>query len=70
MAHSKLYRNFIILQEDERGYSSSDDKALSGYAKVEAKGDKCKVSFYAQNLKKMNAIPWYLYAVRKISNSL
>ena len=51
LAHNKLYRNFIILQEDERGYSHSNDKALSGYAKVEAKGDKCKVSFYAQNLK-------------------
>jgi hypothetical protein len=51
LAHNKLYRNFIILQEDERGYSHSNDKALSGYAKIEAKGDKCKVSFYAQNLK-------------------
>ncbi|EKQ56015.1 MULTISPECIES: hypothetical protein [unclassified Clostridium] len=51
MAHNKLYRNFIILQEDERGYSNSSDKTLSGYAKVEAKGDKCKVSFYAQNLR-------------------
>jgi hypothetical protein len=51
LAHNKLYRNFIILQEDERGYSHSNDKALSGYAKVEAKGDKCKISFYAQNLK-------------------
>ena len=51
MAHNKLYRNFIILQEDERGYSHSNDKVLSGYAKVEAKGDKCKISFYAQNLK-------------------
>lgn len=51
LSHNKLYRNFIILQEYERGYSTSKDKALSGYAKVEAKGDKCKVSFYAQNLK-------------------
>jgi hypothetical protein len=51
LAHNKLYRNFIILQEDERGYSHSNDKALSGYAKVEAKGDKCKISFYAQNLR-------------------
>ncbi len=51
MAHNKLYRNFIILQEDERGSSHSNDKALSGYAKIEAKGDKCKISFYAQNLK-------------------
>ncbi|MBE6071999.1 MAG: hypothetical protein E7208_08585 [Clostridium butyricum] len=52
MSHNKLYRNFIILQEDERGYSSESEKALSGYAKVEAKGDKCKISFYAQNLRK------------------
>lgn len=50
MAHNKLYRNFIILQEDERGHSTND-KILSGYAKVEAKGDKCRISFYAQNLK-------------------
>lgn len=65
MAHSKLYRNFIILQEDERGYSSSDDKALSGYAKVEAKGDKCKVSFYAQNLKKDERYSMVLICCKK-----
>lgn len=51
MAHNKLYRNFIILQQDERISSESAEKALSGYAKVEAKGDKCRISFYAQNLK-------------------
>ncbi len=51
MAHSKLYRNFIILQEDERSKNPSD-KALSGYAKIESKGDKCKITFYTQNLKK------------------
>ncbi|GIM29033.1 membrane protein [Clostridium polyendosporum] len=52
MSHGKLYRSFIILQEDERGYSVSGDKPLSGYAKIEAKNDKCKISFYAQNLRK------------------
>lgn len=51
MAHNKLYRNFIILQEDKKNKSSSNDKALSGYAKIEAKGEKCKITFYAQNLK-------------------
>lgn len=51
MAHNKLYRNFIILQEDEKAQQTSGDKALSGYAKIEAKNDKCKISFYAQNLK-------------------
>ena len=65
MAHSKLYRNFIILQEDERGYSSSNDKALSGYAKVEAKGDKCKVSFYAQNLKQDGRYSMVLICCKK-----
>ena len=53
-SNSRLYRNFVILQEDERGYSNSSDKTLSGYSKIEAKGDKCKISFYAQNLKKDN----------------
>lgn len=53
MANSnRLYRNFVILQEDERGYASSEDKTLSGYSKIEAKGDRCKISFYAQNLRK------------------
>lgn len=53
-SNNRLYRNFVILQEDERGYSNSIDKTLSGYSKIEAKGDKCKISFYAQNLKKDN----------------
>lgn len=52
LAHNKLYRNFIILQEDEKSHAASGEKALSGYAKIEAKSDKCKISFYAQNLKR------------------
>jgi hypothetical protein len=51
LAHNKLYRNFIILQEDEKKHTGTGEKALSGYAKIEAKSDKCKISFYAQNLK-------------------
>ncbi|SHK06011.1 hypothetical protein SAMN02745163_03118 [Clostridium cavendishii DSM 21758] len=51
MAHSKLYRSFIILQEDEKGHSIAGDKPLSGYAKIEVKNDRCKIAFYAQNLK-------------------
>ena len=54
MTHGKLYRSFIILQEDERGYSSSSEKALSGYAKIEVKNEKCKITFYVQNVKKDN----------------
>lgn len=49
--NGKLYRNFIILNEDEGGYSNSKDKTLSGYSKIQSKGELCKISFYVQNLK-------------------
>lgn len=51
-SNNRLYRNFVILQEDERGYVNASDKTLSGYSKIEARGDDCKISFYAQNLRK------------------
>lgn len=53
MAQKKNYsRYFIILQEDEKGFAFASDKLPSGYAKLEIKNDKCKVSYYVQNLKK------------------
>ncbi|MEW8955535.1 hypothetical protein [Clostridium sp.] len=53
MSSKKSYsRYFIILQEDDKGHSISDDKQTSGYAKVETKNDKCKVSFYVQNIRR------------------
>jgi len=45
-------RYFIILQEDEKGYSLDSDKIPSGYAKLEMKNNKCKISYYVQNLRK------------------
>jgi len=45
-------RFFIILQEDEKGYSLDQDKAPSGYAKLEMKNNKCKLSYYVQNVNK------------------
>lgn len=52
MASKKNYsRYFIILQEDEKGYALASDKLPSGYVKLEIKNDKCKISFYVQNLK-------------------
>lgn len=60
---NKLYRNFIILQEDERGYSSSNNKTLSGYSKIEAKGETCKISFYAQNLRHDEDEDYYILAI-------
>lgn len=65
MAHNKLYRNFIILQEDEKLHASSGEKALSGYAKIEAKNDKCKISFYAQNLNKDDTYSIVLICYKK-----
>ena len=50
MSHNKMYRSFIILQEDEKGYSVAPDKQVSGYAKIEVKNGKCKIAFYAQNI--------------------
>ncbi|MFL0247535.1 hypothetical protein [Candidatus Clostridium stratigraminis] len=53
MTQKKSYsRYFIILQEDEKGYALGSDKLPSGYAKLEIKNDKCKISYYVQNLKK------------------
>lgn len=63
MTSKKSYsRHFIILQEDEKGYALSSDKLLSGYAKFENKNDKCKISYYVQNLKKQME-PYYLILI-------
>lgn len=63
MAQKKSYsRYFIILQEDEKGYALASDKLPSGYAKLEVKNDKCKISYYVQNLKKESA-PYYMILI-------
>ncbi|WP_410506329.1 hypothetical protein ACER0A_002425 [Haloimpatiens sp. FM7315] len=52
MASKKSYsRYFIILQEDENGYALAAGKNPTGYAKIEIKNSKCKISYYVQNLK-------------------
>ncbi|SHI03350.1 hypothetical protein [Clostridium grantii] len=55
-------RHFIILQEDEKGYSIGNDKFPTGYAKIEKKSDKCKISYYVQNLKNLEA-PYYMVLI-------
>lgn len=63
MAQKKAYsRYFIILQQDESGYSLSSDKIPSGYTKLETKNDKCKISYYVQNLKKEEE-PYYMLLI-------
>ena len=63
MTQKKSYsRYFIILQEDERGYSLAPDKLPSGYAKLEMKNEKCKISYYVQNLRKESA-PYYMMLI-------
>jgi hypothetical protein len=55
-------RYFIILQEDEKGYSLDSEKIPSGYAKLEMKNSKCKVSYYVQNLRKEKQ-PYYMILI-------
>lgn len=63
MAQKKGYsRYFIILQEEEKGFSLSNDKLPSGYVKLELKNEKCKVSYYVQNLKKGSS-PYYMVLI-------
>lgn len=63
MAHKKAYsRYFIILQEDEKGCALANDKQPSGYAKIEIKNDKCKITYYVQNLKK-DKEPYYMLLI-------
>lgn len=63
LANKKSYsRYFIILQEDEKGHSISPEKQSSGYAKIEMKNDKCKVSFYVQNIKR-EKVSCYMFLI-------
>lgn len=63
MTPKKNYsRFFIILQEEERGYTLDRDKTPSGYVKLEKNHGKCKVSYYVQNINpKMQ--PYYMALV-------
>lgn len=59
MAAKKSYnRFFIIFQEEDKGYGIAIDKQPTGYAKIEVKNGKCKITVYAQNLKKEKG-PYY-----------
>ncbi|WMJ79834.1 hypothetical protein RBU49_13285 [Clostridium sp. MB40-C1] len=63
MATKKSYsRYFIILQEDEKGFSADANKFPTGYTKIEKKNDKCKVSYYVQNLKQ-DKEPYYMVLI-------
>lgn len=53
MTVKKSYnRFFIIFQEEDKGYAIAIDKQPTGYAKIENRSGKCKMTVYAQNLKK------------------
>lgn len=52
MSAKKSYnRFFIIFQEEDKGYGVGPDRPPTGYAKVETKSEKSKVTVYVQNLK-------------------
>ncbi|WP_315116736.1 hypothetical protein [uncultured Clostridium sp.] len=72
MAQKKSYsRYFIILNEEVKGYAIASDKLPTGYVKLEIKNNKCKVSYYVQNLKK-ESIPYYMILIlgKKDTNKL
>jgi hypothetical protein len=63
LAPKKNYsRYFIILQEDEKGFALDKDKVPSGYVKLEKKNNKCKISYYAQNLN-LDKQPYHLVLI-------
>jgi hypothetical protein len=63
LSQKKNYsRSFIILQENEKGHGISSDKLPTGYAKIELKNGKCKVSYYIQNLKKVTR-PYHMILI-------
>jgi len=50
-AKKSYNRFFIIFQEEDKGYGVGPDRPPTGYAKVETKNEKTKVTVYVQNLK-------------------
>lgn len=63
MSAKKSYsRYFIILQEDEKGFSVDANKFPTGYSKIENKNNKCKISYYVQNLNKSKE-PYYMILI-------
>ncbi|MCY6355702.1 DUF7922 domain-containing protein [Clostridium sp. ZS2-4] len=72
MSAKKNYsRYFIILQEDEKGFSIDANKFPTGYTKIEKKNNKCKISYYVQNLNKSKE-PYYMILIcsKKSENKL
>lgn len=69
MSQNKNFsRYFIILQEQDKGYGLTPNKVPTGYAKVECKNDKCKITFYVQNLKKEN-LAYYMFLIASKKNT-
>jgi hypothetical protein len=49
--NNEYKRYFIILQEDDKGYEMAAGKIPTGYAKIEIKNNRGKLTAYAQNVK-------------------
>lgn len=49
--NNEYKRYFIILQEDDKGYEMAAGKIPTGYAKIEIKNGKGKLTSYVQNVK-------------------
>ncbi|MCL2320755.1 MAG: hypothetical protein FWC47_01465 [Oscillospiraceae bacterium] len=69
MSQNKNFsRYFIILQESDKGYGITPNKVPTGYAKVECRNNKCKITFYVQNLKKDNIL-YYMFLIASKKNT-
>ena len=49
--NNEYKRYFVILQEDDKGYEMAAGKIPTGYAKIEIKNNRGKLTAYAQNVK-------------------
>lgn len=51
MVKRRYKRYFVILEEEDRGFSTSSSEGVKGYGKIEVRNDKGTLSLYCQNLR-------------------
>lgn len=61
--NNEYKRYFIILQEDDKGYEMAAGKIPTGYAKIEIKNGKGKLTAYAQNVKSGDKVDYRMLLI-------
>ncbi|MDF2522029.1 MAG: hypothetical protein K0R84_2657, partial [Clostridia bacterium] len=62
-SNNEYKRYFIILQEDDKGYEIASGKVPTGYAKIEIKNGRGKLTAYAQNIKNGDRADYHMLLV-------